>query len=53
VLTTTNEFLCTHVDMKIRRSSPFPEPVAAAIDRLAAAHAGLGWDSPVSGVMQP
>jgi acyl-CoA thioester hydrolase len=53
VLTTTNEFLCTHVDMKIRRSSPFPEPVAAAIDRLVAAHAGLGWPAPVSGVMQP
>jgi acyl-CoA thioesterase FadM len=53
VLTTTNEFLCTHVDLKIRRSSPFPEPIAAAIDRLAAEHAAVGWDPPVSGVMQP
>jgi len=53
VLTTTHEFLCTHVDLKIRRSSPFPEPVAAAIDRLVASHSALGWNAPVSGVLQP
>jgi len=53
VLTTTNEFLSTHVDLEIRRSSPFPEPIAAAIDRLAAEHAALGWDPPVCGVLGP
>jgi acyl-CoA thioester hydrolase len=53
VLTTTNEFLCTHVDLKIRRSSPFPPAIADAIDRLAAEHAALGWDAPVSGAMAP
>jgi acyl-CoA thioesterase FadM len=53
VLTTTNEFLSTHVDLESRRSSPFPGLVAAAIDRLAAEHAGLGWEPPVCGVMGP
>jgi acyl-CoA thioester hydrolase len=53
VLTTTCEFLSTHVDLEIRRSSPFPEPIAAAIDRLAAEQAGLGWDAPVCGVLGP
>jgi acyl-CoA thioester hydrolase len=53
VLTTTSEFLSTHVDLGIRRSSPFPEPIAAAIDRLAAEHSALGWDPPVCGIMRP
>jgi acyl-CoA thioester hydrolase len=53
VLTTTNEFLCAHVDLNTRRSSPFPEPIAAVIDRLVAEHAALGWEPPVCGVMKP
>jgi acyl-CoA thioesterase FadM len=53
VLTTTNEFLCTHVDLTIRRSSPFPDPIAAAISRLEAEHVALGWEPPVCGVLSP
>ena len=53
VLASTNEFLAAHVDMTIRRTSPFPPTIAAAIDRLAAEHAALGWLPPVSGAMVP
>lgn len=53
VLASTNEFLAAHIDMKIRRTSDFPPGIAAAIDRLAAAHAALGWEAPVSGAMAP
>ena len=53
VLTTTCEFLCTHVDLSIRRSSPFPEPIVSAIDRLAAEQSALGWDAPVCGAIRP
>ena len=53
VLASTNEFLAAHVDMKIRRTSPFPPSIAAAIDRLVAEHAALGWNAPVSGAMAP
>jgi acyl-CoA thioesterase FadM len=53
VLAAVGEFLATHVDLTIRRSSPFPPQIAAVIDRLAAEHAALGWDPPVSGAMRP
>jgi acyl-CoA thioesterase FadM len=53
VLTTTGEFVAAHIDMTIRRTSPFPEPIAGAIDRLAAEHSALGWAPPVSGAMAP
>jgi len=53
VLTTTTEFLCTHVDLNTRRSAPFPETIAAAIDRFVAEHAALGWAPPVCGIMRP
>ena len=46
VLASTNEFLAAHVDMKIRRTSPFPPSIAAAIDRLVAEHAALGLEGP-------
>jgi acyl-CoA thioester hydrolase len=45
------EFLCAHIDMRVRRTSPFPPHIAGAIDRLAAEHAVLGWPAPVCGAM--
>lgn len=53
VLASTNEFLGAHIDMETRRTSPFPESIARAIDRLAAEHAAIGWEPPVSGAMTP
>lgn len=53
VLAATSEFVAAHIDMRVRRSSPFPPHVADAIDELAAAHAALGWAAPVCGVMKP
>jgi acyl-CoA thioester hydrolase len=53
VLAATCEFLAAHVDLKIRRTSPLPPDIAAAIDRLVAEHAAIGWAAPVSGAMTP
>ena len=52
-LVATGEAVSTHVDLTVRRSSPMPPAVTAAIDRLLAEHARLGWDAPVCGAMQP
>ena len=49
----TFEMISTHVDMRIRRTSPFPEAIAEQIDRLISEHAQLDWAPPVCGVMQP
>lgn len=40
-LAATNELLAMHVDMASRRSTPFPDPVAARLLRMRAAHAAL------------
>ncbi|MCS6866154.1 MAG: thioesterase family protein [Gemmataceae bacterium] len=48
----TCETVATHVDLTIRRSSPWPEAIAAAIDRLLAEHARLPWVAPVCGAMK-
>jgi acyl-CoA thioesterase FadM len=53
VLAATAEVVSAHVDMKTRRTSPFPEHISQALDRLAAEHAGLTWAAPISGAMQP
>jgi acyl-CoA thioester hydrolase len=53
VLATTGEFVGTHIDMTVRRSSPLPPPLAEAFDTHLAAHSRLGWDPPVCGVMKP
>jgi acyl-CoA thioester hydrolase len=47
------EFLAAHIDMKVRRTAPFPPDIAAAIDRLVKEHAALAWPAPVSGAMAP
>ena len=53
VLAATAESVSTHVDMRVRRSSPMPPAVTDAIDRLLAEHSRLGWDAPVCGAMTP
>lgn len=40
-LAATAEFMLVHVDLADRRSAPFPAPVRAALDAVAAAHAAL------------
>ena len=52
-LAATGEVVSTHVDQAVRRSSPMPPPITAAIDRLLAEHTRLGWDAPVCGAMTP
>jgi acyl-CoA thioester hydrolase len=52
-LAATSEFVATHIDMRVRRSSPFPPPIAEALDRVLAEHARLAWPAPVCGVMHP
>jgi acyl-CoA thioester hydrolase len=40
------------VDLKIRKTMPYPPEIAAIIEKAVAAHAGLDWDPPVCGVMR-
>jgi acyl-CoA thioester hydrolase len=51
LLAATWEAIGTHVDLRIRRSSPFPAEVAAAFDRRLAEHAALPWSAPLCGAM--
>ena len=50
-LAATTELVGVHIDMSTRRSSPFPEHIAAGFDEILAAHQKLDWDVPVCGVM--
>jgi acyl-CoA thioester hydrolase len=52
VLAATLETIGTHVDLRVRRSTPFPPNVAAAFDQLLAEHAQLPWPAPVCGAMR-
>lgn len=52
VLSATGEITSAHVDMNIRRQSPFPESIAAAFDELLTAHRALAWEAPVCGTMR-
>lgn len=51
-LAATNEKVMAHMDMNIRRMSPYPEPVAQQLDELLAEHQALDWEPPVCGVMR-
>jgi acyl-CoA thioester hydrolase len=53
VLAATEECVGTHVDLRVRRSSPLPASVVEAFDRLLAEHQRLSWAAPVCGVMHP
>ncbi len=43
------EEIFLHIDMETRRTSPWPDEVAAALDARAAEHAELPWEPDVSG----
>ncbi len=47
----TFELVSSHVDMRIRRTSPFPEELAARIDELVKKHAALSWEAPLCGAI--
>ena len=49
----TLETLGSHADLQQRRTSPFPENIAARIDEMLAAHNQLDWQPPLSGAMSP
>lgn len=50
-LSATGEIVSAHVDMNVRRQSPFAESIAAAYDKLLDAHRALAWPAPVCGTM--
>lgn len=50
-LAATLESLGTHADMRLRRSAPVPEDVAAKIDAMLEIHQQLNWQAPVCGVI--
>ena len=45
------EEIFLHIDMETRRTAPWPEDVAAALDRRIAGDAELPWEATVSGSM--
>ncbi|MCF8094310.1 MAG: thioesterase family protein [Desulfobacteraceae bacterium] len=45
------EFLGTHVDLKQRRSAPFPPFIAEAFDARLYRHRLIDWDPPVCGIL--
>jgi hypothetical protein len=51
-LAATGEFLGAHIDMTIRRMSPFAPHIAENMDRMLAEHLALDWAAPVCGVFQ-
>jgi acyl-CoA thioester hydrolase len=50
-LSNTFEFVTSHADLNARRTSPFPDVLAARIDAVLAEHAKLEWAAPVCGIM--
>ena len=53
IVATTMEALASHADLGARRTSPFPDKVAAVLDSLIAEQNEWGWDAPLCGVIQP
>lgn len=51
VVSCTVEIVLVHVDMDRRRPAPFPDDVAAGLDRHVAAIRQLTWSLPLSGAM--
>ena len=50
-LAATAETVGTHVDLKVRRSSPLPDFVCERIDALLDEHSRLDWEPPLCGTM--
>lgn len=51
LLASTFECVNSYADLTVRRTAPYPEAIAAALDGILAEHHGLGWEAPVCGVM--
>lgn len=49
----TFEMLGSHADLKLRKTSPFPEHIAANLQQVWDEHHRLGWEAPVSGIIKP
>ena len=47
----TFEMVSTHIDMRIRRTSPFPDELSTLIDNIVAEHTKLDWKPPLCGSM--
>ena len=52
-LAATSEVLLMHMDLSIRRSSPFPDEISQIIDRILAEHTALNWSAPLAGRILP
>lgn len=52
LLSSTFECINSHADLKLRRTSPYPDFIAQQIDALIAQHRLLDWDAPVCGSME-
>ena len=46
------EFVSSHADLASRRTAPFPDDVAGALDAMVTEHAALDWPPPVSGIIR-
>jgi acyl-CoA thioester hydrolase len=53
VVAAIGEMVSAHVDLRVRRQSPFPPELQANYDRMLAEHQALSWAAPVCGVMKP
>ena len=52
-LAATLEVIASHANRDTRRTSPFPDEIAAQIDHFVAVHSLLDWAAPLCGVMRP
>lgn len=52
-LAATLEVIASHANRDTRRTSPFPDEIAAQIDQFVAEHSLLDWPAPLCGVMRP
>lgn len=50
-LASTLEFIASGADLENRRTAPYPDDIAAALDREIAKHRKLTWEPPICGVM--
>lgn len=51
LLASTFECVNSYADLKIRKTAPYPEQVAAQIESMLQAHLKLAWSAPVCGSM--
>lgn len=51
-LAATLEEVTSHADLRLRRTSPFPPPIAARLQTVVNAHNRLDWAPPLCGTMR-